>query len=386
MAKIVLLDPDPTRRPVLAAALAEENTVSACADETEAARLLSTGADVLVADSDAFSAEVLQFLRRRSPTRLLTLLAGEPHPSLVDDDTIFLAKPFEPRCIARALKSFGAPLRQPPLDACEVRERPTPFAGPADEGEFDGLGGPSAAMQRIANEIKRYAQYDHPVLILGESGTGKEIAARRIHRLSRRAPHPFIAINCAGLGEDLAASQLFGTERGAFTGAVERRGAMEEAGHGTIFLDELGEMRLSVQALLLRAIEEHETVRLGGGRPRPFNARIITATHAALGEDGFRLDLLARLEILILELPPLRERLEDIPWLAERFLREEASHKVLSSEALNRLMEHAWPGNVRELRHALSRASVAAGDRELIAQQDIRHCLLGRRSPIGRPL
>ena len=205
------------------------------------------------------------------------------------------------------------------------------------------------------------------MLLTGESGTGKELVARRIHRRSRRAAKPFVAINCAALPETLAESELFGHERGAFTGADRQKiGRFEEASGGTLFLDEVGDLSAPVQAKLLRALEERVIRRVGGTRDIPVDIRLIAATNRNLTEGTFRSDLYFRVAVVRLDLPPLRERLDDTPLIARRLLSLLArKHGVavpsLTDEALDTLRTHAWPGNVRELRNVLERALVLRG-------------------------
>jgi len=383
MSSVVLLDPDPTRRPALAAAIAVEHEVHACGDPREAARHLDRGERVLLADSDAYPTATLLELSRSGRVAVPMILAGEPSHALLRAGAVFIDKPFSLSTIKEAMLALASAECRDTARECPAIYRASEVNAPPGSG--DGLDGPSPAMARVREEIVRFAAFDFPVMILGETGTGKELAAKRIHRLSRRAGKPFIALNCAALGDELAASQLFGTERGAFTGAIDRRGALEEAGEGTLFLDELGEMRPPVQALLLRALEERETVRIGGGKARDFAARVMTATNADLSADRIRLDLLARLEILVLDMPPLRERREDIPWLAARFLAESSRDKILSAGALEVLDGHAWPGNVRELRNVMYRAVVASGSRDLIDAADLRFHTLSRSRVGGRP-
>ncbi|MBP7094528.1 MAG: sigma-54-dependent Fis family transcriptional regulator [Spirochaetia bacterium] len=382
MSSVVLLDPDPTRRPALAAAIAVEHEVHACGDPREAARHLDRGDRVLLADSDAYPTATLLELSRSGRVAVPMILAGEPNRALAGAGAVFIDKPFSVTTIREAMLALSASRRCDTTREGPAAYRPAEWTGAPGAG--DGLDGPSPAIARAREEIARFAAFDFPVMILGESGTGKELAAKRIHRLSRRSGEPFVALNCAALGDELAASQLFGTERGAFTGAIDRRGALEEAGEGTLFLDELGEMRPPVQALLLRALEERETVRIGGGKPRDFAARVMTATNADLSSSRMRLDLLARLEILVLEMPPLRERREDIPWLAARFLAESGRDKSLSDAALEVLDGHPWPGNVRELRNVVYRAVVASGSRDSIEATDLRFHSLSRRDIGGR--
>ncbi|MBI2897236.1 MAG: sigma 54-dependent Fis family transcriptional regulator [Deltaproteobacteria bacterium] len=242
------------------------------------------------------------------------------------------------------------------------------------------LSGGSPLLRDVTGRLARFARLDAPVLIQGESGTGKELAARALHELSSRIQGPFVAVNCAGFSPELVDSELFGHERGAFTGAFERRrGAFELAHRGTLFLDELGELPPPQQAKLLRVLEGSEIRRVGGEETTRCDARIVAATNAdleeAVGKGKFRADLYHRLAVLELRMPPLRARRDDIADLAERFLAEfapELGPHTLASGALARLAAHAWPGNVRELRNVLYRAAatcagsqIAPGDLEI---------------------
>jgi two-component system nitrogen regulation response regulator NtrX len=231
--------------------------------------------------------------------------------------------------------------------------------------------GRSAAMQRLREEIARVARVPSAVLVTGESGTGKELVARELHRLGAHASAPFVAINCAALPETLVESELFGHERGAFTGAIGvRKGAFESAGDGTLFLDEIGEMPLATQPKLLRVLEQHVVVRVGATAEIPVRARVIAATNRDL--DGmavareFRDDLLYRLNVHVIRTPSLRDRREDVPLLAERLVELACREfgmlpKHLAPEAREALVAFDWArNNVRELRNAMERAVVAA--------------------------
>jgi two-component system, NtrC family, nitrogen regulation response regulator NtrX len=238
------------------------------------------------------------------------------------------------------------------------------------------LVGRSTAVQTLRAAIARLAPIPSPVLILGESGTGKELVARELHRLGANPAGAFVTINSAALPEHLVESELFGHERGAFTGAVTaRKGAFESAENGTLFLDEIGELPLTVQPKLLRALEQHTVTRLGSSRDVPVNARVVAATHRDLDQAArdrtFREDLLFRLNVHVLPVPPLRDRREDVPLLAERFAEETCRRfgmlpKQLAPEAREALVRHDWArNNVRELRNAIER-SVVAADGEVI--------------------
>ncbi len=241
------------------------------------------------------------------------------------------------------------------------------------------LVGRSNVLLDVFKTIGRVARSDVPVLVTGESGTGKELIARAIHAASPRAAAPFVAVNAAAIPRDLLESELFGHERGAFTGAIEARaGRFREASGGTLFLDEIGDMPVDLQAKLLRVLQSGEVTSVGGRRAEPVNVRIVAATHrdldAAVTNGSFREDLLYRLRVVPIAVPPLRERREDIPPLIDHFLaRYDAeltgSMHVISPDAVERLVKHAWPGNVRELENAIKRALVLAAA-EVIGTED----------------
>jgi len=228
--------------------------------------------------------------------------------------------------------------------------------------------GKCPAMRHVFQIIQEVARVDSTVLIEGETGTGKELVARAIHRLGHRRDQPFVAINCAGLSEELAASQLFGHRRGSFTGAVNDQQGLFEAAHGgTLLLDEIGDLPLRVQTTLLRVLEEHAVLRLGESQPRAVDVRVLAATHRDLAreaaEQRFRQDLLYRIRVARVRLPALRERREDLPLLVRAFLADHAAttgKRVdgISDEAMAVLLDYAWPGNVRELRNALEYAVI----------------------------
>ena len=228
----------------------------------------------------------------------------------------------------------------------------------------------SAAMQEVLEHAARVAPLDTTVLVYGESGTGKEFIVRLIHDQSPRASGPFVSINCAALTETLLESELFGHVRGAFTGAVrDKAGLFEVAGNGTIFLDEIGEVAPTVQAKLLRALQEREIRRVGAERTIKINARVVAATNrdlrAAVAAGTFREDLYFRLGAFVITVPPLRERREDIPVLVHDFVRRAAARvkkdvETVSAPAMTALMNYGWPGNVRELEHAIERAVIVA--------------------------
>jgi two-component system response regulator AtoC len=270
----------------------------------------------------------------------------------------YLVKPFDPAEMVIRLRNLVEDRRRE--NSLEAEKR-------ALGGENLLIGG-SRAMQEISEQISRIALSDVTALITGESGVGKELVAREIHRRGNYAQEPFAAINIGGIHEGLMESELFGHEKGAFTGATARKqGLFELAGRGSIFLDEIGEMPLPLQVKLLRVLQERKIRRLGGNDDIPVNARIISATNrdieTLVREGKFREDLYYRLNVLRLVVPPLRDRAEDIPPLAEHLLKK-LSFRMgrplpgLSPEAMERLRNYPFPGNVRELENVLERALI----------------------------
>jgi formate hydrogenlyase transcriptional activator len=265
-----------------------------------------------------------------------------------------------------------------------------PAAGPtnrtsgareAREGRvFEGIVGGSAALQRALQEVEVVAPTDSGVLILGETGTGKELIARAIHNLSARRNRPFVKLNCAAIPSGLLESELFGHEKGAFTGAIMRKaGRFEAADKGTLFLDEVGDIPLELQPKLLRVLQEHEFERLGSIRTQQVDVRVVAATHRDLKqmvEDGeFRNDLYYRLHVFPLQVPPLRDRAEDIPLLVRHFVDEYARRmnrriETISGRTMEVLTKYAWPGNVRELQNFIERSVILSPGTSLRAPLD----------------
>lgn len=247
------------------------------------------------------------------------------------------------------------------------------------------LVGESEPVREVLQFISKVAPTDSTVLLSGESGTGKELAARAIHLNSRRAHKPFMAVNCAALAESLLESELFGHERGSFTGALaQKKGRLEVANEGTVFLDEIGELPLALQVKLLRVLQEREFERVGGTRPIKIDIRLITATNRDLEEavrqGAFRQDLYYRLNVVSLEMPPLRDRPDDIPLLANYFAAksgEKCNRRIagISAEAQARLLAYDWPGNIRELENAIERA-VVLGTTDRILLEDLPETVL----------
>src|ERR1700756_2189136 len=237
-----------------------------------------------------------------------------------------------------------------------------------EEQVFEGIVGRSVALQRALQEVQVVAPTDCGVLILGETGTGKELIARAIHNLSARRDRPLIKLNCAAIPSGLLESELFGHERGAFTGAIMRKaGRFEIADKGTLFLDEVGDIPLELQPKLLRVLQEHEFERLGSTHTQQVDVRVVAATHRDLKqmvENGeFRSDLYYRLHVFPLSVPPLRERREDIPLLVRHFVDEYAQRmnrriETISRHAMEALTSYSWPGNVRELQNFVERSVI----------------------------
>jgi two-component system nitrogen regulation response regulator NtrX len=230
----------------------------------------------------------------------------------------------------------------------------------------------SEAMRRVMAQVERVAASETRVCIFGETGTGKELIARTLHSGSRRATGPFVTLNCAAVPSELIESELFGHEKGAFTGAAARHvGKFEQAQHGTLFLDEIGDMPPAMQTKLLRVLEENEIERVGGDRPVTVNVRVVVATHRNLEElvkrGTFRQDLYHRIYVFPIFLPPLRERLDDIPVLVEHFARQIAEQngwkpQVFMPDSMESLRHYSWPGNIRELRNIVERLLLLSGD------------------------
>jgi two-component system response regulator AtoC len=254
--------------------------------------------------------------------------------------------------------------------------------------------GSSRAMEEVFTLIDRAGPTDSTVLILGESGTGKELIAEAIHEQSTRRGRPFVKLNCAAIPETLLESELFGHEKGAFTGALSRKpGKFEQADGGTLLLDEIGDMTLSTQAKILRALQEREFQRVGGTQTITVNVRILASTNKdlekAAREGTFRDDLYFRLNVVTIDVPPLRDRRDEIPELADHFLAEANSRlnrsiQRLAPDTLAALMEYGWPGNVRELRNVIERAAVV-NDGDVLLVSSLPTALRPAESPVGSP-
>src|SRR5580765_2678191 len=270
----------------------------------------------------------------------------------------YISKPFDiadvKRIVARAL---------------EQRTRKGEHVAEMPAGQVGSLIGRTAPMLEVYKQVAHAADSSAPVLIVGESGVGKELVARAIHDHSERAREPFVAVNCSAIADTLLESELFGHQRGAFTGAVaDHKGVFEQAGKGTVLLDEIGDTTPALQVRLLRVLEEGEVRPVGGTRSLKVSARVIAATNLpleqAVAEGHFRQDLYYRLSVIVIRVPPLRERRADIPLLIGSFLEDACQRsgqkKMLSTGALDALLRHTWPGNVRELRNTIERLVVSS--------------------------
>jgi DNA-binding NtrC family response regulator len=366
--RILLVEDDPLQQQLVTGILERAgHEVLRAAGMTEAQQHLdATGLALVLSDYKLAEGDGLALLgavRERRPELSFILVtaygciehAVEAIRSGADD---YLAKPFER---AALLLAVDKALRSRALRA---ENRRLQSALSEQEGLVD-LIGRAPAMQRLYRQIQRLAPTTATVLIEGESGTGKELVARALHRLSRRAAQPFVAVNCAAIPEGLVEAEFFGAERGAYTGAqAARAGWFEQADGGTLFLDEIGELPLALQPKLLRALQEGRVTRVGGSREQVVDVRLLAATNRDLkrevAEGRFREDLFWRLNVVGLSLPPLRERREDIPLLVAQFAAAASRRHGLAFEGVPRpllraLIAQAWPGNVRELRNAVER-------------------------------
>jgi two-component system nitrogen regulation response regulator GlnG len=382
-ARVLIADDEPSIRFVLRETLeAAGHRVSEVASGDDALRLLAEASfDLAFCDIRMPGASGLDLLERArtvgSDTAIVIITAQNTFENAVEamkrGAFDYLTKPFGTQQVLALVEKA---LRSRALES-EVRalRRALGKGAPASER----LVGRSAALLDVFKTIGRVARSDVPVLVTGESGTGKELIARAIHAASPRAAGPFVAVNAAAIPRELLESELFGHERGAFTGAVEARaGRFREASGGTLFLDEIGDMPVDLQAKLLRVLQTGEVTSVGGRRAEAVSVRILAATHrdldAAVATGAFREDLLYRLRVVPIAVPPLRERREDIPPLIDHFLaRYDAeltdSMHLISPAAIEKLTRHPWPGNVRELENAIKRALVLAAA-EVIGDED----------------
>jgi two-component system, NtrC family, nitrogen regulation response regulator GlnG len=386
--KVLIVDDEPSIRFVLARTCERAGVPWDEAGSAEEAREKLVGArgpdgvglvllDVRLPGDDGF--KLLGELSQRADSPFVVVMTAEDTmrsavEAMKRGAADYLGKPFDLNRVERLVKDLAGADAELPVH----EERPEPPRAPPAGAEGDGHGGPkevaipdmligrSPAMVEVYKEIGRVARTEMTVLLMGESGTGKELVARAIHVNSTRARGPFVTVNMAAIPRDLMESELYGHEKGSFTGAVERRpGKFELANGGTLFLDEIGEMPVELQSKLLRVLQEREVDRVGGIRPLAVDVRIVAATNADLArsvEEGrFRRDLYYRLAVVPIRLPPLRERDSDVVLLARYFISKYGEQLkgrplALGKDAEPLLVAHGWPGNVRELQNVIQRA------------------------------
>ena len=371
MPHILIVDDDRDTRDWLGEVARREGFTVADAETLRAARaqLVRQQPDVLLTDlqlPDGNGMQLVADLHRAAETEIIVITGHASVDSAVEalriGATDYLTKPVELERLVNMLR------RQPRtvdlrLEIGELRDELR------KAGRFGHLYGSSAPMQALYDKMARVASTSATVLLIGENGTGKELAARTLHDLSKRKRAPFLAVNCGAISSQSIESELFGHEQGSFSGAdLPHKGIFERASGGTIMLDEVTEMSLALQVRLLRVLETGTFFRVGTTQPMATDVRVIAATNTQPGkavvEGKFREDLYHRLSVFPIQLPPLRERGEDLETLAQRFLNElnatEKSAKRFAPAALSRLYEHAWPGNVRELKNYVQRAYILA--------------------------
>ncbi|MBI2467025.1 MAG: sigma-54-dependent Fis family transcriptional regulator [Candidatus Rokubacteria bacterium] len=402
---VLVADDDAGMRESVCRALRREGfQVLAAEDGAAALETLRRGCvDLLVADLRMPGLDGLELLRAArlvAPETEALLISGhgtveEAVEAMKEGAYDFLTKPFDRAALVRTVRQ-ALERRALILENRSLQRRLDELAG---AGELIGT---SPGIRPVLDLVRQVAPTTATVLIQGESGTGKELVARMLHDLSPRRGKPFVRVNCAALPETLLESELFGYERGAFTGAVGRKeGRFQLADGGTVLLDEVGDLSPVTQSKLLRVLQEGEFEPLGATRTVKVDVRVVAATNQDLGqlvrEKRFREDLYYRLQVITVTVPPLRERREDIPLLAQHFLRRFAAknHRELdgfTEAALARLLDHAWPGNVRELEHAIERAVILARGR-LLDAGDLPEAIAGAEPsarvvpiPIGMPL
>src|SRR5271170_6550001 len=383
MIRIGLYSGDQTLRPLLSSALGKEFQISLESDEQGINQMLSAGdCDALILDLDSTQG----YLKDRITCSERLIASQIPSVVMADDDL---------RSTAAELVRQGAfgYCRKPPsirdlkTMLCRIaensslkRELQTAQQQLGTSRSCDQLIGSGPQMRQVYDLVRRVANLNASVLVTGESGTGKELIARAIHNLGARSSRPFVAVSCGAIPETLIEAELFGHEKGAFTGTVgAREGYLEKASDGTLFLDEIGELSLSTQVKLLRVLQQREFSRLGSSKLIPLRARLIFATHQDLAEmvaqGKFRLDLFYRINVMKVTAPPLQERVEDIPQIAVHFLRQysEMYQKLVEDiqpGAMALLQSYSWPGNVRELENVIQRAIIVASD-DTICEKDL---------------
>jgi DNA-binding NtrC family response regulator len=378
MGKLLIIDDEPNLRRVLSTELRlDGHTIEEAGSAAAALELLRNREyDAIITDQkmpDGDGLQVLSTARENDPSVAVIFLTAVPTIELAVESMRqgafdFITKPFNPEVVRATVRR-----------ACErtglLRENQLLKSAVGNLQGGDTIYGNSPGMMQLREQIARVAPTDATVLIVGETGTGKELVARAIHRNSRRSQKPLVAVNCAAFTETLLESELFGHERGAFTGADRaRQGLFEAANGGTLFLDEAGEMSAPAQAKLLRVLVDGQVFRIGSTQPRTVDVRVLAATHRNLEErieqGAFRQDLYYRLAVVPVRIPPLRERKEDIPGLcgvlSAQIARDlKVKPKRMGADALRQITEYDFPGNIRELRNLLERAHILGSGPEI---------------------
>jgi DNA-binding NtrC family response regulator len=343
--------------------------------------------DVMMPEMDGL--EVLAEIRKNHPQVAAVMMSGNATIDTAVSATKLGAHDF----IEKPLSSDKLLITiENTLKYAQLHREKTELQTKVEGGNFAMLGS-SKAMTTIFDKLAKTAPSNGRVLITGENGTGKELVARAIHSNSKRAANPFVKLNCAAIPSELIESELFGHEKGAFTGATQqRRGKFELADGGTLFLDEVGDMNPGAQAKVLRVLQESELERVGGAETIKVDVRVVAATNKKLEEEiaagRFREDLYYRLNVVPIELPPLRERRADIPQLVEHFLKiaceaNDMPVMGISSKAVSLLMQHDWPGNVRELKNSIERLVILSGANPEIGEADIQEALPSAKAVKG---
>src|SRR5258707_7142356 len=383
---LVVEDHESERRMMMQLLKQEGFTIYGAENADKALSYVDENIDVVLTDlnmGDVSGIKLLQLWKQRKPDTQFIVFTGEKSTksaveAMKSGAYDYITKPIDPdELILLIHRALDGMQKDKELDS--LRRRLDQKFG------LDQIVGQSKQMKDVFAKIQRAAQVDSTVLILGETGTGKELVAQALHHNSPRKKGPFVAGNCAAVTATLVESELFGHVRGAFTGATDRRiGRFEQADGGTLFIDEIGDFELGLQAKLLRVLETFMVTPVGGHEDRKVNVRVITATRRDIRkmvEQGtFREDLYYRLNVVAITLPPLRERVDDVPILVEHFLKEIAEKKHtaprrVSPEVMRRLVTYRWPGNVRDLRNALESMMVLA-EGELLTERDLPERIL----------
>ena len=383
MIRIRLYSEDRKLQLLLSSALGKEFQIDLDSTEDGLSRLLSAGAaDVLVLDLDSNrdSQKTLSMFSRHiasSPVPLVVLADDGLRQAAVElvrqGAYSYCRKPPSIRDLKTVLcQAYESSVLKQRLQVVQQKLH--------EATSYDQMIGSSSQMRRVYDLVRRVTDLNASVLVTGESGTGKELAANAIHNLGVRAGRPFVAVSCGAIPETLIEAELFGHEKGAFTGTVgPREGYMEQAGDGTLFLDEIGELSPSTQVKLLRVLQQREFSRLGSNRLIPLRARLVFATHANLSElvtlGRFRLDLYYRVNVMKIHMPSLQERTEDIPLLAMHFLAQYAEMyqkpvKDIQAGAMAQLQAYSWPGNIRELENVIQQAIIVTAD-DTVREEDL---------------